>query len=161
MLQMEDGKVYTQSQAILRFVGRVGNLMPKEEYDVFMVDKLLEDAEDLRRESYKCFISWGATQEAADAFVESVLPLHFRNLERQLKESKGGYFVGDSLTLADVAVYDAVVNFGSNRSPSSLNNFAELKAWKSRVESNEGISNYLKSEAYAGLMKFGPETLGK
>ncbi|KAL7469073.1 hypothetical protein ACHAXS_009329 [Conticribra weissflogii] len=161
MLQMDDGKVYTQSQAILRFVGRTGNLMPQNESDLFLVDKLLEDAEDLRKESYKCFIPWGAPQESADAFIEKVLPLHLGNLERQLKESSGGYFIGNSLTLADVAVYDAVVNFGSIRVPTALDDFADLNAWKERVEKHEGIQKYLKSDAYADLMKFGPETLGK
>ena len=65
--------------------------------------------------------------------------------------------------MADVALYDAVVNFGSNRVPTALDNFPSLKVWKGKVErSNEGrIAKYLASDAYAGLGKFGPSTLGK
>lgn len=162
LLETADGKVYTQSQAVLRAVGRMGNLLPADNDGLYLTDKLIEDAESLRMESYKCFIPWGATQESADAFIATVLPLHFGNLERQLKLLGGGYFIGDSLTLADVACYDAVVNFGSNREPTALDAFPDLKAWKERVESNnEGIKKYLASDAYAGLMNFGPETLGK
>jgi len=161
LLEMSDGKVYTQSSAVLRAIGRMGNLLPKNDDGLYRTDKLIEDSEDLRGESYKAFVTWGATQEKADAFIESVLPLHLGNLERQLKESSGGYFVGDTLTLADVACYDAVVNFGSNRVPTALDAFPDLKGWKLKVESNEGIKKYLVSDSYAGVMKFGPETLGK
>lgn len=161
LLKTPDGKVYTQSQAILRAVGRMGKLLPGDDDGLYATDKLIEDAEDLRRESYKCFVTWGAPQEAADKFVDKVLPLHLGNLERQLKLSGGGYFLGGELTLADVACYDAVVNFGSSRVPSALDAFPELKAWKGRIEDNEGIKKYLASDAYACLMKFGPETVGK
>jgi len=162
LLEMPDGKVYTQSQAVLRAVGRMGNLLPADGDGLYTTDKIIDDAESLRLESYKCFVSWGAPQALADAFVDAVLPLHLGNLERQLALSGGDYFVGDSLTLADVACYDAAVNYGCNRVPAALDAFPTLKAWKERVESgNEGIKRYLASEAYSGLMKFGPETLGK
>lgn len=104
MLEMPDGKIYTQSSAILRAIGRIpnGGLLPNDQDGLYLTDKLMEDASDLREASYKCFVSWGAPQEAADAFVETILPKHLGNLERQLKESNGKYFIGDSLTLADV-----------------------------------------------------------
>ena len=161
LLEMGDGKVYTQSGAVLRAVGRMGNLLPTDDDGLYTTDKLIEDAEDLRKESYKCFISWGASQESADEFIATVLPLHLGNIERQLKESSGEYFIGDSLSLADIAIYDAVVNMGSNRVPTALDSFSTLKEWKAKVESNEGIKKYLASDSYANLMKFGPETLGK
>ena len=78
-----------------------------------------------------------------------------------MKESTGDYFIGDSLTIADIACYDAITNFGSNRVIGSLDGFETLKAWVDKVESNEGIKNYMASESFAGLWKFGPDTLGK
>ena len=135
--------------------------MPSDESSLYLVDKFLADAGDLRSEAYKSFVPFGATQEAADRFIESVLPLHLGNLERQLKDSTGDFFIGDSLTIADIACYDAVVNFGSNRVIGALDKFDTLKAWVDRVESNEGVKKYLASESFAGIMKFGPATLGK
>ena len=95
-------------QAILRAIGRIpkGGLLPNDQDGLYLTDKLMEDASDLREASYKCFVSWGAPQEAADEFVETILPRHLANLERQLKNIKDPngwcYFVGDMLTLADV-----------------------------------------------------------
>lgn len=161
MLQMDDGRVFTQSSAVLRAVARMGGLMPTDEAEAYMTDKLTADAEDLRGEGYKSFVAWGATEEAVEAFINKILPLHLGNLERQLKESTGDYFIGDSLTIADIACYDAVTNFGSNRVIGALDEFKTLKAWVEKVESNEGIKKYLASEKFAGLWKFGPDTLGK
>ncbi len=108
MLEM-DGKVYTQSAAVLRAVGRKGGLMPTaDDYDLYMTDKLIDDAEDLRQQSYKCMVNWGAPQELADAYIAEVLPKHLGNLERQLKASEGTFFLGDKMTIADIAVYDVV-----------------------------------------------------
>ena len=155
---MADGTVYTQSQAVLRVVGRMGRLIPSDDH-AYRTDKLLEDAEDLRRASYKCFVTWGASREDAEDFAERVLPLHLGNLERQLGAAP--FFLGEALTLADVACYDAVVNFGANREPAALAAFPALTAWRGRVEATPGIQKYLASDAYAGLGKFGPATLGK
>lgn len=161
MLQMSDGRVFTQSSAVIRAVARMGGLLPTDEAELYMTDKLLADAEDLRGAAYKSFVPWGASKEDAEAFINKILPLHLGNLERQLKDSTGDYFIGNSLTVADIACYDAVTNFGSNRVIGALDEFETLKTWVSRVESNEGIKNYLASKSFAGLMKFGPETLGK
>mmetsp|Transcript_10224 Transcript_10224/g.16157 ORF Transcript_10224/g.16157 Transcript_10224/m.16157 type:complete len:233 (+) Transcript_10224:59-757(+) len=165
MLEMPDGKVYTQSSAIIRAIGRMGNLFPPNHGTdieiMYTTEKLIEDAADLRNESYKSYLVWGAPQSACDAFIESVLPKHLGNFERQVEESNGDYFVGDSLTLVDVVCYDAIVNYGSFRVPGILDGFPKLQAWKGRVEEDKGIKKYLSSREYARLYKFGPESLGK
>lgn len=161
MLAMADGRVFTQSSAVIRAVGRMGGLMPTDEGEAYTTDKLFADAEDLRGEAYKSFVPWGATPEVVEAFINKVLPLHLGNLERQLKLSSGDYFIGDKLTIADIACYDAIVNFGSNRVIGALDEYAALKAWADKVESNEGVKKYLASDAFAGLWTFGPDTLGK
>mmetsp|Transcript_1894 Transcript_1894/g.1791 ORF Transcript_1894/g.1791 Transcript_1894/m.1791 type:complete len:221 (+) Transcript_1894:62-724(+) len=160
MLQMDD-KVYTQSAAVLRAVGRKGGLMPEGADDLYMTDKLIDDAEDLRQASYKCMISWGASQELADAYIAEVLPKHLGNLERQLKASEGIFFLGDKLTIADIAVYDVVARFCCDREPTALDEFAALKKFKEDVESNEGIAKYHASDQYAAIAKLTPASLGK
>jgi glutathione S-transferase len=162
MLEMPNGKVYTQSSAILRAVGRMSrggnnNLMPDSDDDLDLMDKLIADAEDLRSCSYKCFVTWGAPKEKFEKFIAEELPLHFGNFERQLIENDGEFFVGkNSLTIADVTIYDAVTSFGTNRAPKDcLEKFPNLAKWIKRVESNPGIASYLAGDKYADLeMKF-------
>ena len=163
MLQVGD-KFYCQSAAILRTVARMGGLMPANEKDIdamYFTDKLIDDAEDFRSEAYKSFVSWGATKEAAEHFENDVVPLHFGNMERQLKEAGSNFFLGDTLTVADIAIYDVVVNFAFNRIPGdALSEYEALKEFVQRVEANPGIAKYLKSEEYAGIMKFDLASLG-
>lgn len=156
MLQLGD-KYYTQSSAILRLVARKGGLMPDESNHeaMYTMDKLIADAEDFRLEAYKSFVLWGASDRDVYHFINKTAPLHFENMERQLKESGTDFFLGNGLTVADVAIYDAVVNFGTSRIPGdSLKKYSVLKEWVKRVESNPGISSYMKSEQYKSLAKF-------
>ena len=160
MLQIDD-KYYSQSSAVLRVAARKANIMPTDEEEVYIADKIIADAEDLRTEAYKSFVVWGAPQEAADAFISKVFPSHAGNLERQLKEAGTDFFIGNTLTVADIAAYDAVVNFGTNRIPGdALEKFQMLQKWVERVEATPGIAKYLSSSEYAGLAKFSAETLG-
>jgi len=164
MLEMPDGKVYTQSTAVLLAVARMGGLMPSRDDELYLTDKLLADASDLREAAYKTFVIWGCAQEKADAFIESGLPLHLSNFERQLTDDF--FVVGSKLTIADISVYDAVTSFGLGRLPKGgkdvlLAKFPKMKEWISRVESDSAIAGYLSCERCQGIMKFGPETLGK
>lgn len=159
MLEFPDGKVYTQSSAVLRAVARRGGLMPSSDDDLYMVDKLLADAEDLRQEAYKSFPMFGASKESMEKFKADAFPKHASNLERQL----GGndFFIGSELTVADVAVYDAIVNFGTARmKEDALEKLPALKKWVKRVEENEGIAAYLASDQWKNVeFKFDQSTL--
>jgi len=163
MLQIGD-KFYCQSSAILRTVGRMGGLIPANEKDLdamYFTDKLIADAEDFRIEAYKSMVGWGATKEDAEHFEKDVVPLHLANMERQLKEAGSNFFLGDTLTVADITIYDVVVYFARNRMPGdALSEYGALKEFVKRVEANPGIAKYLKSEQFAGLMKPDVASLG-
>eukprot|EP00555_Chaetoceros_dichaeta_P012951 CAMPEP_0198264132 /NCGR_PEP_ID=MMETSP1447-20131203/14904_1 /TAXON_ID=420782 /ORGANISM="Chaetoceros dichaeta, Strain CCMP1751" /LENGTH=220 /DNA_ID=CAMNT_0043952983 /DNA_START=26 /DNA_END=688 /DNA_ORIENTATION=- len=162
MVVLADGTVFTQSSAVIRAIARRGGLMPSSEDQLYLTDKLLADADSLRDESYKCFVTWGAEQELADNFIAKVLPLHLGNIERQLIEGGKEFFVGDEMSIADLSLYDAVTSFGSGRVPGdALEAFPQLKEFVHRVASNPKIAAYLAGPIYSALLKFGPESLGK
>lgn len=163
MLEMDDGTAYTQSSAVVRAVARLGNkngfnLMPTDDHELYLVDKIIADAEDLRTVAYGTFLSWGAPQSKVDDFIDNGLPLHLKNFDRQLN---GDFFVGSSLTVADICAYDAMVNFGSNRVLGALDNFPKLKSFATRVEENPNIAKYLASDKYKGLFQFDVITKAK
>lgn len=154
-----DEKVYIQSGAILRKAGRMAGITMKlddADQAEYLQDKLIADADDLRSAAYKGFVVFGAKQEAADKYVREVFPKHIDNLERHLVALGGDYFGGSSqLSTADVALYDAIVFFGT-RLIEGIDGVENpcgpaLKAWIKRVESNEGIAKYLASERFQNL----------
>lgn len=162
-------KVYIQSSAVLRKAARMGGLeLTLDDADdaAYLQDKLIADADDLRTASYRAFKMFGASDGAVQKFVKEVLPKHVDNLERQFVAAGGDYFGGSStLSIADVALYDAIVFFGTR-----LIDGAEgvdnpcgpaLTKWIERVESNEKIAAYLASEQFKAVaMVFDKSALG-
>lgn len=160
MLAFDDGRVYTQSSAIVRAVARMGGLMPSSEAELYVVDKILADCEDIRSLAYSSYSAFGASQEKADAYIDGEFAKHAENLERQLGENY--YFVGKKLSIADIAAYDALVNYGTSTIPGdALKDQPKLKALIKKVEANPGIAKYLAGEQFASIMKFSPALLGK
>jgi len=153
MLAMEVGSVFTQSLAIVRAAARMGDrsLTPKDDKELYLYDKIISDADDLRTVAYSSFLSWGSPQSAVNKYIQESLPLHLGNFERQLI---GDYFVGSSLTAADICAYDAIVSFGSYRVEGVLDNYPKLKAFAARIEAHPPIAKYMSSPEYEGLMKF-------
>ena len=113
-----DGKVYGQSNAILRWAGRKGNLYP-EEFQL-ECDAVLSCIDDITKNlspqwyghiigrcpgSGKHFIP--LTSEQKDDMKahlnKDVLPGYFKLLEKQLGSNK--YFCGSKLTIADLKWY--------------------------------------------------------
>ena len=156
MLVMANGKVYCQSHAIIRAVGRAGGLMPKSDDgdSMYLLDKIIADAEDLRAAGYKSLTEFGAPQDAIDKYIDEILPKHLANFERQLTSN---WFTGSTMTVADCTAYDAIVAFGISRVPDEImdeSKYPKLKSWIKRFEENEGIAKYHGSAVYDGLWKF-------
>ena len=143
MLEM-DGKVYTQSTAVLRVAARKGGLMPTDAEELYQVDKIIADCEDIRSNGYKAIAMFGATPEAQENYMKNVLPLHLGNLNRQLGDK--AHFVGDSLTVADTSVFDILFNNALSMVPDSLNDFPNLKKFHDHVAGHDKLKAYLESE---------------
>jgi len=166
MLVLADGSVYTQSSAILRAVARMGELMPTDDKELYLVDKILADCEDLRTLAYSSFSGFGAPQSKADAYIESGFAKHAGNLERQIVEIGDNndceYFLGKTFSIVDISVYDAITNYGTSCIPGdALKEFPKLKTLMKRVTEQPRIAVYLASEQYAEIQKFSPALLGK
>jgi len=165
-------RVYVQSSAILRKVGRMGDLKMTLQTDedgeqaAYLTDRAISDADDLRTAGYKSFVTFGASKEAGVKYATQVLPKHIDNLERQFVAAGGDYWGGSStLSVADVTVYEAVAFFGLRLidGAKGVENPCgpALKAWIERVESNDRIKAYLESDQFKNIpMKFTKEALG-
>ena len=150
---LTDGdKMWSQSRAVLKVAGRKAGLMPANDEDLYLVDKLIADASDLADCSFKAVGMFGATKEAQQKFKNEDIPKHAGNIERQLT---GDWFVGGKFSLADVAVYTVLTTNCRNQVPDCLNAFPKLSAFVKRFEAIPAIAAYQKEERFTKLMKFG------
>lgn len=158
----DNEQVYVQSSAILRKAGRMGDLQMTLANDedgdkaAYFTDRAIADADDLRTISYAGMLMFGASKEKTDNFVKKQLPAAVACLEKQLVAEGGDYFGGSStISLADIAIYDAVVFFGRNlvKGAEGLEDPCgdAMSAWVKRVESNERVRGYFESDQYKSI----------
>jgi len=64
------------------------------------------------------------------------------------------WFVGNKISVADMAIYDVYETQGIAFVPNCLENFPKMAAFIKRCNELPKIAAYKKGEAFAGLMKF-------
>merc|ERR1711934_732253 len=80
--------------------------------------------------------------ELSKQFKETDAPRFFGFFENMLKENGTGFFVGSDITLADIAVYDALTGMMS-MAMGSTENFPMLKAVVDKVGANEKLKEHM------------------
>ena len=108
VLQVDD-KTIAQTGAIARFCGKLGGLYPTEnDFYAAKVDEVIDLATDITGKIRPSLIEKNPEKrmEMRRELVETVLPNWLGFMETLLeKNGKTGYFVDDSLTVADLAAW--------------------------------------------------------
>eukprot|EP00271_Cylindrocystis_brebissonii_P011656 TRINITY_DN29558_c0_g1_i1.p1 TRINITY_DN29558_c0_g1~~TRINITY_DN29558_c0_g1_i1.p1 ORF type:complete len:210 (+),score=51.31 TRINITY_DN29558_c0_g1_i1:310-939(+) len=107
-----DGKVYPQSIAILRYVGKLAGLAPEDPLDQLMVDSCLETVEEATREVIASMREPDKDKKLAmrKKLVAETFPKYFGALSKMITAhgSAPGYAVGSKLTIADLQISEVV-----------------------------------------------------
>lgn len=111
-----DGTLVTQSDAILRYAGKLAGLYPTDPYQALLCDEVTYVVEDANVKLGPSFRMTGDEQKAARlALVNGSMPVYLRWLEAQLLAHGGQYFADNRLTVADLKVFVDVRNLNSGR----------------------------------------------
>ncbi|XP_059143161.1 glutathione S-transferase 1-like [Physella acuta] len=144
-----DGVLYAQSVAIEAYLAREFNFYGKSPLDQLKVDQVVQLNQEYRA---KAMTALKERDEARKAELmknvkEVESPLYLGFLEKLLKENGTGYFVGSSLTYADISTYDNIFAFTTRGSFVTRPNddLPFLKELFNIVENNERIKAYLAS----------------
>ena len=104
-----DGKIFAQTGAIARFCGKLSGLYPKnDDYNAALIDQIIEGAQDI---NYLVTLSGRDKDTERKRIARNILatrhlPKWFQFLENLLKQNtKSIYFVGNDLTIADLAIW--------------------------------------------------------
>ena len=133
----KDGKFLTQSNAILRLLGREHGYYPSDAETAYRVDNLLDLMGDFYTPILKVFFT--KDEEEKKKGFEDLLANHYPKFfgfwEKKLTEnSSQDFLVGDSATIADftyLSVYSALINNGQAKDAllGILEGFPTLKAY--------------------------------
>jgi glutathione S-transferase len=149
MLTM-DGKTYTQSSAVMIFVGRKAGTYPSDPELAYQVDNLLAAADDFRKAAYG-LIFGDSSAEAVASFKDNAIAAHMGNFERILGDND--WFAGD-FSIADITVFDCCNNYSFNIVPSSKGSHPKLSAFMDRCAARPNMKAYMASEQFASLRPF-------
>lgn len=111
-----NGKPLAQSLAIIRFVGKKSGLYPKDDFEAAKVDAIMDHCSDITNLLTPSLREKDEARklEMRAALAEETLPDALAKLERLLKANGNTkYFVGKSLTVADLCVWRLIGWFTS------------------------------------------------
>ena len=101
-----DNVVVTQSNAMLRYVGKMAGLYPEDDLQALYCDEAMGALEDLLHQIVQSFGLEGDELKAArEKLVDGWLSVFLKGLEEILERGGGEYFADNRLTVADLKVY--------------------------------------------------------
>jgi len=148
-LELPDGRMLAQSNAILVFIGRRHGVHPKDDLEAATHEAILQYCEELRVTLAPSLriSDPEAKKKAREDLAADYLPRWAAAVERQIKS--GPFFGGDTLNVVDIKLYMIVRWFVSgvvdhipatvfgdfpklNRVHDSVRDDARIKAWYAR-----------------------------
>ncbi|EER15145.1 Glutathione S-transferase, putative [Perkinsus marinus ATCC 50983] len=146
VLEFPDGKMATQSHAILRYVATLRpsyGLYPTDPIQRLGIDQLLDTFADIREKTRVVKVmSDGPAKEAAKSELSrTTYPFYFDRVERMIGDNK--YSVGDHLTISDLEI-DSILYFIFNianlgAQPSILKPYEKLQRIQALVAANPAV----------------------
>lgn len=111
-----DGVQVTQSDAILRYVGKLAGLYPTDPFQALLCDEVTAVVEETNVKFGPSFrLTGDAQKEARTALVNDVLPVYLTWLQNQLSAQGGEFFADNRLTIADLKVFVDMRGLNSGR----------------------------------------------
>jgi glutathione S-transferase len=101
-----DGVTVTQSNSMLRYVGKMAGLYPEDEMQALYCDEAMDAVEDLMHQVVQTFGLEGDELKAArEKLTAGWLTVFIKGLAEILERAGGEYFADNRLTVADLKVY--------------------------------------------------------
>ncbi|TMW63437.1 hypothetical protein Poli38472_002378 [Pythium oligandrum] len=142
-----DNKVYVQSMAIARYAGRLAGIYPTDPMAALnvdmMLDTLLEVMEKYIDVRYRITDIDMQEEKAKEAMTE-FLPTIFSFVEKSIQ---GKFLFGDSITIADLFLFDTVATTMPLAFPDySLASYPKIQAIVEAVKTSPRIGAYLAAQ---------------
>jgi glutathione S-transferase len=101
-----EGKLVTQSNAILRYIGKLTSLYPKDEVQALLCDEVLDAVEDIgSRIGRTIDLPPDLKKKAREELAAGAITRHLETLQAKLQAAGGEYFVEKRLTIADLKTF--------------------------------------------------------
>ena len=140
-----DGQTMCQSLAIARYLAREFGYAGKSNIEQGLVDQVVDTVNDYLGEFFLAWFRSGENKKTeVEKYMRETTPKTLKCIEKWLKENDGGdgFFVGSTVTMADLLLYEALTNIIQIDSK-VLDAFPKLAAHWKRVANLPKIKEYL------------------
>jgi len=144
-----DGVMLCQSNAIGRFLAKQYGFAGRSALESAQIDAVVDSVEDLTTRIGPLY-DLGSQPEEKAKYVEryrtEYLYPGLGRLEKLLEKNNegNGFFVGDTLTWADITFLNIGADYACMMGEGNLDGFPKLKALKERVEAIPQIADWIK-----------------
>lgn len=109
-----DGEVFTQSNAINRYVAKLAKLYPTDQLEAFRCDEVMDAIEDQSQKIVATFSIQDPEEKkrAREKLADGLIPNLLSWLNDKLK-ARGEYFADNRLTIADLRVFATIKHLKS------------------------------------------------
>ncbi|KAK3604482.1 hypothetical protein CHS0354_019077 [Potamilus streckersoni] len=147
-----DGKPLAQSYAIARYLAREFGFAGSSNWELAQIDQILDLVDDAKKEMLKAGHEKDPDKkkDLEQKLQDEIFPKFIGFFEKLLKDNGGQFFVGSSLSLADLAVL-ALFDNPLQKNPSLLDNSSALQAHRKLVQSSPKIDEYLKTRKHTDM----------
>ncbi|GAB1598527.1 glutathione S-transferase-like isoform X2 [Argonauta hians] len=142
VLIVDDKHVYTQSNAIARYLGKTYGLYSDDPCKCYQIDEVVDCLLDLFECLVRIKFSPESMKEEMVQKYKTTRERIFPYLESKIEDGKHN-FVGNSVTIADLACY-VYLETAISREPELLKDFPKLTAVIENVAKLPLIAEYLK-----------------
>ncbi|KAH9495854.1 Glutathione S-transferase 1 [Bulinus truncatus] len=140
-----DGKQYGQSVALANYLAREFGLYGKSNLEALTIDTVYQLTVDLMHAYVKVLRETDPVkkEEIRKEIQTEVGPKFLGFYEKLLQENGTGYFVGDSITLADLVLYDVCSGMLKEAVGDFIADFPLVKKLVDTIGENERIKKYV------------------
>lgn len=101
-----DGQVVSQSNSINRYVGKRTGLYPKDDWQAFLCDEVMDAAEDISiRIAQTIDLPEDAKKKAREELAAGHITRYLGQFQARLKAAGGEYFADQRFTVADLKIF--------------------------------------------------------
>lgn len=102
-----DGKIIGQTGAIARYCGKVSNLYSEDILEAAKIDQIIDAATDITNLVSPTIREKNEQKKIEDRKIltNKLLPRWFKYLENLLSDETSKWFVGNKMTIADIAIW--------------------------------------------------------
>jgi len=98
-----DGVMVSQSNAMCRYVGKMGGLYPEDPMQALYCDEVMDALEDISHYIVQTYgLEGDALRDAREKLVDGWLTTYLRGLNALLERGGGEYFADGQMTVADL-----------------------------------------------------------